>query len=253
MSESSAGDAMATAAAVAVGWRRAGIAGAAIGVIAAGAAAGVAVERMTVGRGMRRRARLALDASGPYGVAARHARPGHRRRRHRAVLRDRRGRTGRWYGRGHPTGGGCRGRRYRTAAAPALRPQGPRARHRRLQPRLLPQPGLLALPAGGAARPGAHRPLGPAQPRPLRARPGPGRGRDGRHRPARPRPEGGHRRGRPRGPAAAGRALDGRHDDHGARRSVPAADPGPGRRASRSSARRAGSSARSTSGCRSRA
>jgi pimeloyl-ACP methyl ester carboxylesterase len=58
---------MATAAAVAVGWRRAGIAGAAIGVIAAGAAAGVAVERMTVGRGMRRRARLALDASGPYG------------------------------------------------------------------------------------------------------------------------------------------------------------------------------------------
>nr|WTB33044.1 alpha/beta hydrolase [Streptomyces sp. NBC_00830] len=67
MSESSAGDAMATAAVVAVGWRRAGIAGAAIGVIAAGAAAGVAVERMTVGRGMRRRARLALDASGPYG------------------------------------------------------------------------------------------------------------------------------------------------------------------------------------------
>ncbi|WP_327244816.1 alpha/beta fold hydrolase [Streptomyces sp. NBC_01320] len=66
MSEISAGDAMATAAS-AVGWRRAGIAGAAIGVIAAGAAAGVAVERMTVGRGMRRRARLALDASGPYG------------------------------------------------------------------------------------------------------------------------------------------------------------------------------------------
>ncbi|MEV7233300.1 alpha/beta hydrolase [Streptomyces sp. NPDC051020] len=66
MSEISAGDAVATAAS-AVGWRRAGIAGAAIGVIAAGAAAGVAVERMTVGRGMRRRARLALDASGPYG------------------------------------------------------------------------------------------------------------------------------------------------------------------------------------------
>jgi pimeloyl-ACP methyl ester carboxylesterase len=66
VSEISAGDAVATAAS-AVGWRRAGIAGAAIGVIAAGAAAGVAVERMTVGRGMRRRARLALDASGPYG------------------------------------------------------------------------------------------------------------------------------------------------------------------------------------------
>ncbi|MET9499295.1 alpha/beta hydrolase [Streptomyces sp. NPDC006552] len=49
-------------------WRRAGLAGAAIGVVAAGAAAGVAVERLTVGRGMRRRARLALDAAGPYGA-----------------------------------------------------------------------------------------------------------------------------------------------------------------------------------------
>ncbi|WP_432143898.1 alpha/beta fold hydrolase [Streptomyces sp. bgisy084] len=48
--------------------RHAGVAGAAIGVVAAGAAAGVAIERMTVGRGMRRRARLALDASGPYGT-----------------------------------------------------------------------------------------------------------------------------------------------------------------------------------------
>ncbi|OII61082.1 alpha/beta hydrolase [Streptomyces sp. CC53] len=49
------------------GWRRAGFAGAAIGVVAAGAAAGVALERLTVGRGMRRRARLALDAAGPFG------------------------------------------------------------------------------------------------------------------------------------------------------------------------------------------
>ncbi|MFJ9178935.1 alpha/beta fold hydrolase [Streptomyces sp. NPDC102360] len=48
-------------------WRRAGLAGTAIGVVAAGAAAGVAIERLTVGRGMRRKARLALDASGPYG------------------------------------------------------------------------------------------------------------------------------------------------------------------------------------------
>ncbi|MCS0637138.1 alpha/beta hydrolase [Streptomyces sp. LP05-1] len=48
-------------------WRRAGFAGAAVGVIAAGAAAGVALERLTVGRGIRRRARLALDAAGPYG------------------------------------------------------------------------------------------------------------------------------------------------------------------------------------------
>ncbi|MFE4367290.1 alpha/beta fold hydrolase [Streptomyces sp. NPDC056835] len=73
MSESSAaGDAAARAAAmmasVTGNWRKAGVAGAAIGVIAAGAAAGVAIERLTVGRGMRRKARLALDASGPYGA-----------------------------------------------------------------------------------------------------------------------------------------------------------------------------------------
>ncbi|MEU8705256.1 alpha/beta hydrolase [Streptomyces sp. NPDC048565] len=67
MSETSAEDVAATAAVAAAGWRRAGFAGAAIGVIAAGAAAGVAVERLTVGRGMRKKARLALDASGPYG------------------------------------------------------------------------------------------------------------------------------------------------------------------------------------------
>ncbi|MDQ0992521.1 alpha/beta fold hydrolase [Streptomyces sp. V3I7] len=74
MSESSA-EAVAEAATAAVasatgaGWRRAtGVAGTAIGVLAAGAAAGVALERMTVGRGMRRRARLALDSAGPYGT-----------------------------------------------------------------------------------------------------------------------------------------------------------------------------------------
>ncbi|WP_371625387.1 alpha/beta hydrolase [Streptomyces sp. NBC_01116] len=67
MSESSAGEVVAATAAGAAGWRRAGIAGAAIGVLAAGAAAGVAVERLTVGRGMRKKARLALDATGPYG------------------------------------------------------------------------------------------------------------------------------------------------------------------------------------------
>ncbi|MDA5279716.1 alpha/beta fold hydrolase [Streptomyces sp. NPDC054904] len=48
-------------------WRKAGWAGAAIGVLAAGAAAGVAVERITVGRGLRMKARLALDAAGDYG------------------------------------------------------------------------------------------------------------------------------------------------------------------------------------------
>ncbi|MEU9763067.1 alpha/beta hydrolase [Streptomyces sp. NPDC047985] len=66
MSEFSAADAVTTGATTA-GWRRAGFAGAAIGMLAAGAAAGVAVERLTMGRGMRRRARLALDVSGPYG------------------------------------------------------------------------------------------------------------------------------------------------------------------------------------------
>ncbi|MEU6529215.1 alpha/beta hydrolase [Streptomyces sp. NPDC046928] len=71
MSESSAEAAVAavaSASGAAASWRRAtGLAGAAIGVIAAGAAAGVAIERMTVGRGMRQRARLALDSAGPYG------------------------------------------------------------------------------------------------------------------------------------------------------------------------------------------
>ncbi|MFD7706956.1 alpha/beta fold hydrolase [Streptomyces sp. NPDC059786] len=73
MSESSAeaaavAEAAAAAAATAGTWRRAGgLAGTAVGVIAVGAAAGVAIERLTVGRGMRRKARLALDSAGPYG------------------------------------------------------------------------------------------------------------------------------------------------------------------------------------------
>ncbi|MEV0320073.1 alpha/beta fold hydrolase [Streptomyces sp. NPDC050658] len=70
MSETSTGaaaEAVTEVAAAAGNWRRAGLAGAAIGVVAAGAAAGVAIERLTVGRGMRKKARLALDASGPYG------------------------------------------------------------------------------------------------------------------------------------------------------------------------------------------
>ncbi|MGW6056578.1 alpha/beta fold hydrolase [Streptomyces sp. NPDC055189] len=70
MSETSTGaaaQAVTEVAATAGNWRRAGLAGAAIGVVAAGAAAGVAIERLTVGRGMRKKARLALDASGPYG------------------------------------------------------------------------------------------------------------------------------------------------------------------------------------------
>jgi pimeloyl-ACP methyl ester carboxylesterase len=69
VSESSA-EAVVSAASAAVSagnWRRAGVAGAAIGVVAAGAAAGVAIERLTVGRGIRKKARLALDSTGPYG------------------------------------------------------------------------------------------------------------------------------------------------------------------------------------------
>ncbi|MFD8072765.1 alpha/beta hydrolase [Streptomyces sp. NBC_00510] len=60
-------EAVAEAAAASGRWQRAGIVGAAVGVVAAGAAAGVALERATVGRGMRKRARLALDLAGPYG------------------------------------------------------------------------------------------------------------------------------------------------------------------------------------------
>lgn len=57
-----------SAAAASGGWRRAtGVAGVALGVLATGAAAGVAIERMTVGRGIRKKARLALDSTGPYG------------------------------------------------------------------------------------------------------------------------------------------------------------------------------------------
>ncbi|MFE9650975.1 alpha/beta fold hydrolase [Streptomyces sp. NPDC006365] len=59
---------VASAAGSAGNWRRAGIVGTAIGVVAAGAAAGVAIERLTVGRGMRKKARLALDSAGPYGA-----------------------------------------------------------------------------------------------------------------------------------------------------------------------------------------
>ncbi|MGW0560383.1 alpha/beta fold hydrolase [Streptomyces sp. NPDC003016] len=72
MSESSAPGVVEVAAeaatAAAGNWRRAGLAGTALGVVAAGAAAGVALERMTVGRGMRKKAQLALDAAGPYGA-----------------------------------------------------------------------------------------------------------------------------------------------------------------------------------------
>ncbi|MFI5532391.1 alpha/beta fold hydrolase [Kitasatospora sp. NPDC051853] len=47
--------------------RTAGLIGISVGLLAAGAAAGVAVERLTVGRATRRRAREELDAAAPYG------------------------------------------------------------------------------------------------------------------------------------------------------------------------------------------
>jgi len=48
-------------------WRRAGVLGLSLGVVAAGAAAGFAVERLTVGREVRRRARAEVDAAAPFG------------------------------------------------------------------------------------------------------------------------------------------------------------------------------------------
>jgi pimeloyl-ACP methyl ester carboxylesterase len=48
-------------------WRRAGIVGISLGVVAAGAAAGMAVERLSVGREMRRRAEAELDAAAAFG------------------------------------------------------------------------------------------------------------------------------------------------------------------------------------------
>ncbi|MBD0672386.1 alpha/beta hydrolase [Streptomyces sp. CBMA156] len=58
---------MARVAGAASGVSRAGVIGISVGVLAAGAAAGVAIERLTVGRAMRRRARAELDAKAPFG------------------------------------------------------------------------------------------------------------------------------------------------------------------------------------------
>ncbi|MFD0272489.1 alpha/beta fold hydrolase [Kitasatospora sp. NPDC127111] len=59
--------AVAKAAGAASGVSRAGLIGISVGVVAAGAAAGVAIERLTVSRATRRRARAELDANAPYG------------------------------------------------------------------------------------------------------------------------------------------------------------------------------------------
>ncbi|WP_035800889.1 alpha/beta fold hydrolase [Kitasatospora mediocidica] len=50
------------------GVSRAGLIGISVGVVAAGAAAGVAIDRLTVGRATRRRAREELDAAAPFGT-----------------------------------------------------------------------------------------------------------------------------------------------------------------------------------------
>ena len=242
MSETSTGDVVAAAATAATtgNWRRAGIAGAAIGVIAAGAAAGVAIERLTVGRGMRQKARLALDASGPYGSLR--GTPG------KAVADDG---TELYYevDEVDPEAGRARA----AAGSSAARPRAPVTvvfshgyclsqdswHFQRAALRGLVR--TVHWDQRSHGRSGARR-------APRRT----GR-RAGHHRPAGPRPEGGHRRGRARGPAGAGRPLHGRHDDHGARRPVPRADPRAGRRRRLRRHVVAGSSARSTSGCRSRA
>ncbi|MBV6696473.1 alpha/beta fold hydrolase [Kitasatospora aureofaciens] len=66
MSEAADGPVEAVAKA-ASGVSRAGVIGISVGVLAAGAAAGVAIDRLTVGRATRRRARAELDAGAPYG------------------------------------------------------------------------------------------------------------------------------------------------------------------------------------------
>ncbi|MEK8144539.1 hypothetical protein NKH18_31065 [Streptomyces sp. M10(2022)] len=154
-----------TAAAATAGWRRAGLAGAAIGVIAAGAAAGVAVERLTVGRGMRKKARLALDASGPYGSCAG-------------------SRAGRW----PTTAPSCTTRSTRSKRSPpGAGRAGRRARRRRLFGRKMPAAVTVVFSHGyclsqdswhfqRAALRGLVRTVHwDQQPRPLRARPGTGR------------------------------------------------------------------------------
>src|SRR2546429_406908 len=67
MSDSTAESGKAAASLLARAGKQAGFVGAAIGVVAAGAAAGVAIERMTGGREVRRQAPLALDAAAPEG------------------------------------------------------------------------------------------------------------------------------------------------------------------------------------------
>ena len=144
---------------------------------------------------------------------------------------------------GRPDGAGA-GRRRRAAVGRGDRPAG-RAADRRLRARLHAVDGVLGLPAadarrraGDRERPSPGRAAGVL--RPARARllqPGGGRPVDDRA--AGPRPG---RRDRGAGAVGAGgpgRALDGRHDDHGARGAAAGAVRAEGGRRSRCSPPRA--------------
>ena len=122
--------------------------GAGLAAAGVGAALGLAAERWTAGRVQ------GSAGEGGLRLAARRTAAGHRGRRHPALRRG--GRAG---GRG--------GRRRLDVAA-----------DHRVLPRLLPQPGHLALPAAVAARAVPDGVLGPARARPLGD--GPGRGLLGR-------------------------------------------------------------------------
>ena len=158
--------------------------------IAAGAAAGVAIERLTVGRGMRRKARLALDAPGPYGSLR--GTPG------RAVADDG---TELYY--------------EVDEVEPRARRPAPSRRRRRLFGRKAPAPVTVVFSHGyclnqdswhfqRAALRGLVRTVHWDQRSHGRSERGRAQadGRAGHHRPARPRPEGRHRRGGARGAAS---------------------------------------------------
>ena len=156
--------------------------------VAAGAAAGVAIERLTVGRGMRKKARLALDSTGPYGAL-----------------------------RGTP------GKAYADDGTELyyevddVEPGGrPAPRRRRLFGRKAPAPVTVVFSHGyclsqdswhfqRAALRGVVRTVHWDQRSHGRSARGVAQVQDeraGHHRPARPRPEGRHRRGRARGAAS---------------------------------------------------
>ena len=123
------------------------------------------------------------------GIARRRRvdRPAPRRRRSRRSARCGPGRSPSWPTTAYP----CTSR---STSSPTGQARREATGHRRLRPRVRPEPRLLALPARRLPRPGPLGLLRPALARPLR--PLHRRARD--HRPARPRPASGPRRGRRR-------------------------------------------------------